>query len=75
MATIYSDSFHGGAGHTDGDEVPLALAFQDVADDLEGLRDGFVALTAKLDLDAGVTDTDYNTLNPTDNKTVNGGER
>lgn len=75
MATIYSDSFHGGAGHTDGDEVPLALAFQDVADDLDGIRTAFVALTAKLDLDAGVIDTDYNTLDPAVNKTVNGGER
>lgn len=28
------------------------------------LQAAFEALTAKLDLDAGVTDTDYNTLNP-----------
>ena len=34
MATIYSDSFHRGKGHTDGDDVPFALAFQDVGDDL-----------------------------------------
>ena len=32
--------------------------------DLTALRSAYVALTAKLDADAGVTDTDYNTLDP-----------
>lgn len=39
-----------------------------VAVDLAALRASFVALTAKLDLDAGVTDTNYGALtNPAAN--------
>jgi len=31
---------------------------------VDALETAFAALTAKLDADAGVTDTDYNTLDP-----------
>ena len=34
MTTINKDSFAGGAGFTESDDIPLALTFQDIADDL-----------------------------------------
>lgn len=40
----------------------LLALFNATQDDLTALRAAFVALTAKLDLDAGVTDTNYASL-------------
>lgn len=61
MATILKSYGSGGAGLTSpGKNQPkLADVLRDVADDLELLRARFAALTAKLDADAGVTDTNY----------------
>lgn len=47
----------GGAGTPD-----LATALRDAADDLAELRTRFIAVLAKLDADAGVTDTNYASL-------------
>lgn len=54
-------------GHGEGGETlsQLAALLDDIADDLAELHTRFVALLAKLDLDGGVTDTDYeSTLTP-----------
>lgn len=61
MAAISTSFGAGGVGlQPNGHGTPsLATAFRDVADDLTELRTQFVALLAKLDLDATVTDTDY----------------
>lgn len=75
MATIYSDSFHGGAGHTDGDEVPLALAFQDTADDLAELREKLISTLTQLDTEGGLGGGYVAGNTPDAMKTVNGGER
>jgi hypothetical protein len=68
MATITTEfgSGHSGlVGSGAQGEPTLAGALRDVATDLAAIRDAFVGLTAKLDLDAGVTDTDYaSTLDP-----------
>ena len=51
----------------------LADAMRDVADDLTELRTQFIALLAKLDADAGVSDTDYESgLTPSAQLTVKG---
>ena len=52
----------GGAGLTPENATGgpiLATALRDAATDLGVLRAAIVAITAKLDADAGVTDTDY----------------
>jgi len=75
MATIYSDSFHGGNGHTDGDDVPLALALQDTADDLSELRSKVIVLATKLDAEITLGGGYVTAATPATMKTVNGGER
>lgn len=66
MATIKEDYLSGGAGlHLGSSSQPaLTTVLREIADDLTAIHAAFVALTAKLDADAGVTDADYNTLNP-----------
>lgn len=75
MATIYSDSFHGGKGHTDGDDLPLAHAFQDAADDLTELRSKVIVLATMLDAELTLGGGYVAAATPTAMKTVNGGER
>lgn len=54
-------------------EPSLASALRDSADDQTELRAQFAALLAKLDADAGVTDTDYaSTLTPAAQKLTKG---
>jgi hypothetical protein len=48
----------------------LAIVLRDVADDLETLRAAHNTLAAKLNADAGVTDTNYATI--TSVKTIKG---
>lgn len=76
MATIKTSFGSGGSNLTPGGasaNPSLATALRDAADDLTALRAAFVALTAKLDLDAGVTDVNYaSTLNPAALKTIKG---
>ena len=49
----------------------LATALRDIADDLAALRTSVTGITAKLDADAGVTDTNYAALhNPAALKTT-----
>lgn len=75
MTTINNDFGEGGQQltPTGGTKTPtLATTLQEAADDLAALRAAFVALTAKLDADVGVTDTDYNTLDPAATKTIRG---
>ena len=63
MATVIKVNFgEGGANLVPlgtGGEPTLVNALRDSADDSTELRAQFVALLAKLDLDAGVTDVDY----------------
>lgn len=61
MTTINENFGAGGANLTDKGhgEVTLAETLRDVADDLAALRAAFVGVTAKLDLDVGVTDDNY----------------
>lgn len=48
-----------------GDDTALRDQFNALVDDYDELRTQYVALLAKLDADAGVTDTDYaSTLTP-----------
>ena len=56
----------------DGATPTAAATARDRADDFAALRAAFVALTAKLDADTGVNDTDYNTLDPAALKTTKG---
>jgi hypothetical protein len=76
MATIKTTFGSGGAGVTPGGasgSPNLATVLRDIADDLTALRGSVVAITAKLDLDAGVTDTNYAaTTNPAALKTIKG---
>ncbi len=63
MASVIKTSFgSGGAnlvpGGTGGSPV-LATALRDGIDDITELRTKFIALLAKLDADAGVTDVNY----------------
>ena len=58
-------------GAVSGDAKNIRPLLDDIRADLETLRTAFLALTAKLDLDVGVTDANYaSTLNPSANKTV-----
>ncbi len=64
MSTIYTDSFHGDKGHTDGDELPLATAFQEVADDLNTVKPAAIAAVAVTDTAGGAyTATEQGMLN------------
>lgn len=61
MAAITEDHFSGGSnvqkGH--GSLPDLATILREVAGDLTAVRTAMTNLGAKLDADAGVTDTDY----------------
>lgn len=76
MATITVRFGEGGANLNPNKSVgspSLASALRDIADDLTAIRTAFVGLTAKLDADAGVTDTDYaSTLDPAALLTIKG---
>ena len=66
-STVQTNSFSGGAAVQPGGSAgkdDLATMLRDAVDDITALRSAIVAITAKLDTDAGVTDTDYNTLDP-----------
>ncbi len=66
-SAIKTDFGFGGANlETSATGTPtLASALRDAADDITELRTQLIALLAKLDADAGVTDTDYaSTLTP-----------
>jgi hypothetical protein len=63
MTNIKTNTFSGGAKiSTPADAESLTQALRDVADDIELLRSKFAAALAKLDADAGVTDTNYVSL-------------
>lgn len=66
MANIKADFFDGGQGQNSKESTAsrpsLALVLRDIADDLTAIRAALVGVTAKLDLDATVTDTDYASL-------------
>lgn len=76
MATIKTSFGSGGGNVAPGGSAgtpDLATALRDIADDLTELRTQFVALLAKLDADAGVTDVDYaSTLTPAAQLTIKG---
>lgn len=74
MTTIKERTFDGAAGIGRGSSDPdLATTLQEVADDVAALRASIVGVTAKLDLDATVTDTDYAALHdPVAMKTIRG---
>ena len=62
MSTITARFGEGGANLNPNKSVgspSLAQALRDVADDFTAIRDAFVGLTAKLDADVGINDTDY----------------
>lgn len=64
MSTINKDFAAGGANMNPGANAPtLAVTLQDIADDLATLKAKINATNAKLDADAGVTDTNYAALN------------
>lgn len=65
MATIKTTFGSGGANMTPGGasaQPSLATALRDIADDFETVRLFLNTLTAKLNADAGVTDTNYATM-------------
>ncbi len=74
MAAITATFGEGGSNLTPGEasaSPSLATAMRDVADDLAAIRAAVVGITAKLDADAGVTDTNYaSTLDPVALKTT-----
>lgn len=75
MATILPNFGTGGSGLApNGSRTPsLATCLRDIADDLTALRGAIVAITAKLDADSGVGDTNYAaTLDPPALKTIKG---
>ncbi len=74
MTTITDRTFDAGTGVGRGTGDPnLSTTFQEVADDVAALRASLVGITAKLDADAGVTDTDYAaTHDPAAMKTIRG---
>lgn len=76
MATITKQFGSGGANlvpNGSGGTPTLADALRDVADDLAVLRAAIVGVNAKLDADAGVTDTNYTaTWTPATLKTIKG---
>lgn len=61
MAEIKTSFGEGGSGINteDRDGVKLSGHLRDQVDDVTELRTQFIALLAKLDADAGVTDADY----------------
>lgn len=64
MTTVNED-FGSGGEHidpVDGKAPTLALTFRDIADDLAEIKAKQDILLAKLDLDAGITDTNYAAL-------------
>lgn len=66
MAKVKSYAGEGGAGIAE-----LETLLNEVVDDLTELRNRYIALLQKLDLDAGVSDVDYeSTLTPAALKTV-----
>ncbi len=73
MATIPLDFGKAGKGVTSDGTPQLADVARDIADDLTELRTRLIAVLAKLDLDAGVTDTNYAALQtPAALKTIKG---
>lgn len=65
MVAIRTDFGRGGAGLTpsrSSGTPDLATALREIATDLAALRTSITGITAKLDADAGVTDTDYASL-------------
>lgn len=62
MAAIPTDWGSGGKGTASDSKPNAADALRDVADDLAALKAAIVGINAKLDLDAGVTDTNYTAL-------------
>ena len=64
MATILPNFGSGGANlNPAGQNAPsLATALRDIADDLDTIKTWANTLAAKLNLDAGVTDTNYATI-------------
>ncbi|KKN57376.1 hypothetical protein LCGC14_0562820 [marine sediment metagenome] len=72
MAIIKSNFGEGLAGITpQGSGTPtLATAMRDVADDFETMRATNNAVNAKLDADAGITDTDYAALHDIASATI-----
>lgn len=75
MANITTDFNEAASGVTDshGGRDTVRDALRDGVDDVTELRTQFIALLAKLDLDAGVTDTDYeSTLTPAELKNTKG---
>ena len=76
MSTITENFGTGGANLTPANssgDPSLAQALRDVADDFTEIRDQFIALLAKLDGDAGITDTNYEaTLTPAALLTIKG---
>lgn len=75
MATIVATFGTGLAGITPaGSGTPtLATILRDIADDITALRAAHVGVVAKLDADAGVTDTNYTSLwTPATQKTIKG---
>ncbi len=62
MASQIKTTFNEGGANippTAGADPSLASALRDGVDDITELRTQFAALLAKLDADAGVTDTNY----------------
>ena len=47
-----------------GSSAALVAEFNKLLADVTAIRTALVAITAKLDADGGVTDTDYNAENP-----------
>lgn len=70
MATIPTDL---GGGKLNNDVNNPATILRDIVDDLTSLRAAIIAMNAKLDADAGVTDTNYGALtNPAALKSIKG---
>lgn len=68
MAVVKESTYRGEGGANIGN---LGKTHVDMADDLAALRAAIVGITAKLDADAGVTDTNYAaTQNPPALKTT-----
>lgn len=74
MATIPLDFGKAGKGVVTSDASPnLVTILHDMVDDLTALRNSITGITAKLDADAGVTDTNYAaTQNPAVLKSIKG---
>lgn len=76
MATINANFGFGGSNLTPGDGAgspSLATVLRDMADDFTAIHASVVGITAQLDADAGVTDTDFAANNdPAALKTIKG---